>query len=184
MKRQTDPSGPIARSPAASADLPVLYYVPAPFYSRFSAHAIDRLILYIFILPVFGLLGSTSEPIALRQGYSPVWVLVILSLILVLSYLVLVRRGQTIGKFLTRCKVVRYDGTNASFGVVLFRETVGKLLSSFLVIGYIWCLFDKERRTLHDIMIRTYVIDCSRPAQDYARAADRRMYAHQSNVKR
>ena len=185
MKGQDDFSYPESHSPATSVDTPTLYYVPAPFHVRFSAHVIDRLFLYVFILPVLALLGvdpSTDVTTPGRGVYS-VGIYVTLAIVILCAFLVLARRGQTIGKFITRCKVMRYDGTTASFFVVVTRETVGKLLSSLLAVGFIWCIFDNERRTLHDIMMRTHVVDCSKRAQDYARTSDRRMNAYRTRVK-
>jgi uncharacterized RDD family membrane protein YckC len=66
--------------------------------------------------------------------------------------------GQTLGKRLLRLRVIGARGTAPGplGGIIRF----GALLLSVLPagLGWLWCLFDRERRALHDHLASTYVI--------------------------
>lgn len=68
--------------------------------------------------------------------------------------------GTTLGKRAMNLRVVSpKEGTKLSFVNVLYRETVGRFLSGFvLAIGYILIGIDGEKRGLHDILADTRVI--------------------------
>jgi uncharacterized RDD family membrane protein YckC len=73
------------------------------------------------------------------------------------------RNGQTLGKQAAGIRVVRDDGAQVNFGVVLWREVVLKVvLAGATGIGWLvdaaWPLFDGERRALHDRAARTRVV--------------------------
>jgi uncharacterized RDD family membrane protein YckC len=66
--------------------------------------------------------------------------------------------GQTAGKRLLRLRVISSRGSAPGplLGCVRF---VALLLSLLPVgFGWLWCLFDRERRALHDHLAGTYVI--------------------------
>lgn len=66
--------------------------------------------------------------------------------------------GQTAGKHLLRLRVISSRGSAPGplLGCVRF---VALLLSLLPVgLGWLWCLFDRERRALHDHLSGTYVI--------------------------
>ena len=68
-------------------------------------------------------------------------------------------RGQTIGKILLKIKVVNADGSNINYGKATGR-TFAELLSGFTFgIGYIIAFFDSQKRTLHDRLAGTRVVD-------------------------
>ena len=84
--------------------------------------------------------------------------------ILVHGYL-LATRGQTVGKALLKIKVVRSDGSRASFGrLVGLRYFVNSLLTLIPVAGSIYGLVDalfifrQPRRCLHDLIADTIVV--------------------------
>jgi uncharacterized RDD family membrane protein YckC len=64
--------------------------------------------------------------------------------------------GQTVGKRLMRLRVIGSRGTapGALGGIVRFLTLI--LMPAGL--GWLWCLFDRERRALHDHLAGTYVI--------------------------
>lgn len=66
--------------------------------------------------------------------------------------------GTTIGKWLFHLTVVDADGKNLKFGRALFRETIGKYLSSFLGLGFLMIFFSKDKQALHDYICDSYVI--------------------------
>ena len=148
-------------SPSAATDISTIPYVAAPFSKRFVALLIDQSIFYLFVMPVFSILGSFDDPGAAltRQESTTIQGWGLLAFWIACNHLVLASKGQTIGKFLMRCKIVRQDGAQASFLVVVARESAGKLISAFFGLGYLWAIFDKEKRTLHDCIMRTRVAD-------------------------
>ena len=67
-------------------------------------------------------------------------------------------RGQTLGQMATRIKVVRADGQPMDLGVATLRF-VGLLVCGLtLGIGFLFIVFDKQKRGLHDRIAGTYVI--------------------------
>jgi uncharacterized RDD family membrane protein YckC len=66
--------------------------------------------------------------------------------------------GQTPGKRLMRLRVIGARGTppGPMGGIVRFLALALSLLPAGL--GWLWCLFDRERRALHDHLAGTYVI--------------------------
>ena len=56
-------------------------------------------------------------------------------------------------------RVVKENGTPATFWTMLFREWIGKIISGMIFsLGYLWILIDKERQGWHDKLASTYVI--------------------------
>ncbi len=67
-------------------------------------------------------------------------------------------RGQTPGKRLLRMRVVDGYGERPSLWRAFLR-TLGYLPSTFfLLLGFVWIGFDREKRALHDRLADTYVI--------------------------
>jgi uncharacterized RDD family membrane protein YckC len=67
-------------------------------------------------------------------------------------------RGQTLGQMATHIKVVRADGQPMDLGVATLRF-VGLLVCGLtLGIGFLFIVFDKRKRGLHDRIAGTYVI--------------------------
>jgi uncharacterized RDD family membrane protein YckC len=66
--------------------------------------------------------------------------------------------GQTPGKRLMRLRVIGPYGTapGPMVGIVRFLALLLSVLPAGL--GWLWCLFDRERRALHDHLAGTYVI--------------------------
>ena len=68
-------------------------------------------------------------------------------------------RGQTLGKMALGIKVVNDEWHVPTVGRVLLRETIGKFVSSAVVmLGYLWAGWNAEKTGWHDMMAGTYVI--------------------------
>lgn len=134
--------------------------------SRFVAWVIDLfvefLIVLLLLLPM--ILSYTQEgQTQMRPG------LVFASLILFpLAFLLpiayqtygLHQYGQTLGKWAMRIKVVNADGKKPSFGVALLRTLCAFYLSPlFFFAGFWWAFLNKERRTWHDLICDTRVVE-------------------------
>ena len=74
---------------------------------------------------------------------------------------VTVLMGATPGKKIMGLRIVREDHSlDLSIGQLFFRETVGRLLSTLpFFLGYLWVSWDKERKTFHDMLAKTRVVD-------------------------
>jgi uncharacterized RDD family membrane protein YckC len=91
-----------------------------------------------------------------------------------------VRNGQTIGKQGSAIRVVRNDGHPVDAKTWLVREGIGKasipgllsLLSPiialvvvlYLLVDYLWPLFESENRALHDLLAGTHVVRAPNPS--------------------
>lgn len=65
--------------------------------------------------------------------------------------------GKTLGKMVLRIQVESTDGEKLTFVNVLFRETVGRFLSSLMYVGYLLALSGKDHQALHDMLCDTRV---------------------------
>ena len=75
--------------------------------------------------------------------------------------------GQSVGKRIVGIKVVRTDGSRASFArIVLLRNVVSGLPTLFPYVGLLYQLIDplfiyqESRRCLHDMLADTIVVRC------------------------
>ena len=73
------------------------------------------------------------------------------------------RGGQTIGMRAWRLRVVGADGSPLQWPRALLRFAIALVSLGALGIGFLWCLFDRERRAWHDIGARTAVVRLPKP---------------------
>ena len=136
--------------------------------SRLGAAVIDVLIAMV----TFGLVAwLTPINIFKPSPGSALWLMLlentVLGFVLFLAvhgYL-LADRGQTVGKMLTKIRIVRSDGSKASFGrIVGMRYLPTSVLASVPVVGGLYGLVDTlmifraSRRCLHDVIADTIVV--------------------------
>lgn len=67
-------------------------------------------------------------------------------------------RGQTIGKRALGIRVVSHAAGAPIGRVRAFIRYVGRYVSSILLLGYLWMLFDREKQTWHDKMAGSIVV--------------------------
>lgn len=137
----------------------------AGFGIRFVALIIDAIIIAIISGILGGILGAFGAIVS--QG-SDMGVLLISAISQILSFVVtyayyvgmlVYHDGATIGKMLVHIKVVSVDGQQLTLGKALIRETIGKWISSIvLLLGYITVAFDTKKQGWHDKIAGTYVI--------------------------
>jgi len=73
------------------------------------------------------------------------------------------RDGQTLGKKLLGLKVIDAEGHPPQFGAA-FARGLGYIASStFLDLGFLWAIWDKSRRTWHDLLAGTRVAEIRTP---------------------
>lgn len=135
--------------------LPVRY---AGFWMRFWAYlldivvigSIDRLIIYpVFRALDFSLIESSM--------FAPIAIITAITYYL---YFVLMTKflGQTLGKMVFGLKVVSLKDKRLSWSTILFREWIGRFISSTIIIAYIIVAFLPKKQGLHDLFADTSVI--------------------------
>ena len=134
----------------------------ASLFSRFAAHLLDRLLLYVCVV-------IANLPTIVRNygdtTYVP-WFLAPLSFVITVGYLFwfgyAAFKGSTPGKRMGGLKLITSKGHTAGFVRVILRETVGKVISSFFAVGFIWAFLHDERRALHDLIFDTHVVEAAK----------------------
>lgn len=134
----------------------------ASLFSRFAAHLLDRLLLYVCVV-------IANLPTIVRNygdtTYVP-WFLAPLSFVITVGYLFwfgyAAFKGSTPGKRMGGLKLITSKGHTAGFVRVMLRETVGKLISSCFAVGFIWAFLHDEGRALHDLIFDTHVVEAAK----------------------
>jgi uncharacterized RDD family membrane protein YckC len=153
-------------SDITDADAPV---EPAGRGIRFGAAMIDGLLFtaaYVpLIIAMFGQQMTTFDP----QLFVSIWGMLSAAIIIALlavTFVLVRRNGQTIGKKLVGIKVVRSDGTRATLGRIFWlRNVVNGIPSAIPLLGYVYVLIDHllifgdKRQCLHDRIADTIVVN-------------------------
>ncbi len=137
----------------------------AGFFVRFAAYIIDLIIVGFALLlvkaPMWLLSFASSSDFLTRYILFEFSIWDIFFYLLSVLYFVLMTysRGATLGKLLFRIRVV-YDvpDEKLTFINVLYRETIGRYLSSLLFVGYILVGATSDKRGLHDMLCNTHVV--------------------------
>lgn len=131
----------------------------APFLLRCGALLIDYIIL--ISVPVISLLlgrMSGADPSKFLQSANTGWLIMILLALTNLVVLPMIS-GQTIGKILTGLRIVKADGSPASFSRLLVRHLIGYPLTALTVgIGFLFSALTGGGRALHDYLAGTIVV--------------------------
>lgn len=133
----------------------------APFWRRLAALFYDLLVLIaiwmfaaaLVLLAFHGDVDVADQPATyhfILQG-------VLLTLSAVYFIVSWSRGGQTIGMRAWKVRIVDADGHSPDVKRSLFRFCLG-LISLIAGFGFIWCLFDADRRAWHDVMVKTKMI--------------------------
>ena len=69
-----------------------------------------------------------------------------------------IRSGQTLGMRTWKVKVITYDGSKLNWGNSFIRYLVAIVSLLAFGLGFFWSLWDKQKRTWHDIASRTRLI--------------------------
>jgi uncharacterized RDD family membrane protein YckC len=155
---------PTAGQEGVAATAPV-----ASYGQRVGAWIIDCVIVYGFVLVVAVIVVAIYFPDAsdTQSGQTGLG-LVIGSLVPLYSAILhRVWHGQTVGKRCLWIAVRRIDGTEIGLGRSFARSyarAVGWLFFPVWVLDSLWPLWQRERRTLHDLIAETLVI--ARPRDD------------------
>lgn len=136
----------------------------AGFFPRLAAYLVDSCILGIAILclevPVLIMEMAFPDALIFSDVLFQFNIFDIIFYLLTVLYFTLFTAftGTTIGKRLFNLAVVDKEGKNLSFINALYRETVGKYISSIVYFGYIMIFIDKNNRAFHDYLCDSSVI--------------------------
>jgi uncharacterized RDD family membrane protein YckC len=133
--------------------------------ARAGALILDGLIVGVLLIVVLGLLEGALGVTGLLS-----W---LVSLIVLGTYTGLTmtrsgdRNGQTIGKQAANIRVVRDNGQPVTLKTVALREVGLKGIGWWITFGIgfladvLWPLGENKKRSLHDLIVRTHVVDTS-----------------------
>lgn len=130
----------------------------AGFWMRFWAFLLDLLVISslerIIINPIF---RAIDWDLFDKSIFSPIS---IVTAIVFYGYFVFMTKyfGQTLGKMAFGLKVVDLKRGNLSWGTVLFREWIGRFISTTVWITYIIVAFLPKKQGLHDLFADTTVV--------------------------
>lgn len=132
------------------------------FYAGFWIRLIAYIIDLIVVAALGGLLNTFSFGLLNRELYFPILGENALSYVVAMfSYFVLMTYyfSQTLGKMIMKIKVETNKGTKLKISDVLYREVIGRLLTTALFnIPYIAVAFTDKKKGLHDYIADTVVV--------------------------
>lgn len=130
----------------------------AGFWMRFWAYLLDILVIAsinrLIVKPVFRIADISIQGDSLFSPYT------IAGAVIFYLYFILMTKyfHATIGKMVFGLKVISLKEEKLSWSTILFREGIGRYISSFLKILYILIAFTPSKQGLHDIFADTTVI--------------------------
>ena len=142
-------------------------FEPAPLWRRLAALLYDALVLVAIWMGAAALvlLAFRGEVDVAHQP--PLYHFVLQCVLLVLTALYFIvswtRGGQTIGMRAWRVSILDAKGHFPDTRRSLARFLLATGSALLLGVGFVWCLFDPDRRALHDIVARTRMVHLHKP---------------------
>lgn len=133
-------------------------FLYAGFWMRFWAYLLDLIVIgsidRLLINPLFRMLKIELYEISLFAPIS------IATAITFYGYFVLMTKffNQTLGKMVFGLKVVSLDGKRLTWSTILFREWIGRFISTTVLISYVIVAFLPKKQGLHDLFVDTTVV--------------------------
>ncbi len=135
---------------------------PAGFWRRMAAILYDTLLLLaVYMFTAALLLPFTHGAAITPQDSTPLtYVLRAMLVAVTVGYFGVswTRTGRTLGMQAWKIRVVRGDGSRLRWRDVLARLAAALLSWAPAGLGFLWILFDRERRAWHDRLTRTRVV--------------------------
>jgi uncharacterized RDD family membrane protein YckC len=135
---------------------------PAGLLRRLGAMLYDGLLLLALLMVATGLFLPFTGGEAISPREDPVLEFVYRAVLVVLTVgffgIFWTRRGQTLGMASWRVRVEREDGALLDWGDTVRRLAAALLSWLPLGLGFLWVLFDPQRRAWHDRLSRTRVV--------------------------
>lgn len=155
VESEVESHSSVLSPPAEKNEIAVKY---AGFWMRFWAYLLDLIIIgslnRLLINPVFRALDLDLNALSI---FSPVS---IATAVIFYAYFVLMTKffGQTLGKMAFGLKVIDLKGNKLSWGTILFREWIGRFISTTVWITYAIVAFLPKKQGIHDLFSDTTVI--------------------------
>jgi uncharacterized RDD family membrane protein YckC len=125
----------------------------AGFGARLGAYLLDGIIVGVAGGIIFFVLAAISDVLGIL-GYL-IW---IVGGIAYYIYFEGGETGATLGKKAVNIRVIdAQTGGQVGYGKAFLRY-IGRIPSSFLLLGYLWMLWDAEKQCWHDKIAGTYVV--------------------------
>lgn len=149
--------------------LPRGYYHKAGFFVRLLAFVIDSLLVnaifiilgfvldysMVYLLNYFGITDDELVTDIIGGTIYFIYIFLFPAYFIYFTY----KYQQTIGKKILGIKVVSANEDELSLGMIIERETLGKILSGlFLGFGFLMVIFTKNKQALHDKIAKTFVV--------------------------
>ena len=148
--------------PAAPPPTGAVSGPPATFGQRFVAWLIDSLVAIGLYIPGYVLFFIGS---AIGGGFGIIilllGVLLLLAGVVAVIFVLIVgqgKTGQTPGKRTQGIQLLGSDGQPIGGGMVFVRFLLAGFFGSFCYIGYLWMLWDGEKKTLYDKVLSNQVV--------------------------
>lgn len=129
----------------------------ATFLRRLCALVYDSFVVFSFLILITGLALAANQGNSLLPHQE-----------LFLAYLFIgtglfigwfwQKAGQTLGMLAWRIKLVNEDFSPVTWRTAICRYLIGTVCLALGGIGLLWCLFNKEKRALQDILTKTRVV--------------------------
>lgn len=134
----------------------------AGFFIRALAFVID-LNLLVFPLYFLGLLFYLfigPSGISALNIYAAMFIEISFLLFIAFDYFILTTYflGGTVGKLLLELKVTSKDFSKVRLSQIIIRETIGRLVSAVLFLGYLAVFFTQDKTGFHDKLAGTIVL--------------------------
>lgn len=154
----------------------------APLWNRVGGALIDLIVVFVITLVICFLWGffiglegkerylSSAESDALWQGRG-----MLVGLLVDCVYTVLTMTGAkqaTFGQRAVGVKITKDNGAPIGYGAALGRWFVSLFSSILLKIGFLIAIFTKNKKTLHDLMAGTIVIESAEEGEQKSQVAD------------
>ncbi|MBM3837863.1 MAG: RDD family protein [Verrucomicrobia bacterium] len=132
------PLAGLAAAPTPGA-ADIIHFERAGFWIRVGATIIDLLLIGVLSAFVF---AGLAFPILLVVYHVAMWTW----------------KGTTIGGVVFGLKIVRIDGRPIDFAVALVRSLFSIISFVFLLVGFFWAGWDKEKQSWHDKIAGTVIV--------------------------
>ena len=123
----------------------------AGFWIRFGSLLIDVILISLITVPLGSARVGTGRVVIVFNPFRNVIEFLYAWLMIALV------QGQTLGMMLLGLRIRRPDGSSVDLGRSAARAAMAYVSGIVLLLGYLWMLWDAEKRTWHDIVADTRV---------------------------
>lgn len=139
----------------------------APLWRRLAALFYDVLVLLALWMAAAGLVLLAFQGEVDVAHQPPLYHAVLQVALLVPTVLYFAvswsRGGQTIGMRAWRVRLIDAQGRSPALAQSLLRFVLASLSMLLLGAGFFWCLFDRDHRAWHDVMLDTRMLRMPNP---------------------